>query len=292
MHCSSEENADVFKSARVHLGVLGIITTVTIKCVDAYKLKQTTYSLPFLKGLDMIQETIGNCSDHGKFFYYPNLDRIVVFDIRKTDEEINPPKPSLLWQFARYTGLLQLFFYIFLTLTKSLVPYCFKLLHYINFGTKTEFVEESFRVLHFDCLFSQHVTEWAIPIGRTCDFLREFRDGIMSKNLTVHGPVEIRFVKASDAYLSQTYGRDSTLFNVMMWRPFGREPIDKRPFWQLYEQLSLDYEGRPHWAKVHEMSAEFFTKTYPKFQEFLSVRERLDPNGLFVNDYIKRHLLQ
>jgi len=292
LRCNMTQNSDVFKSALVNLGALGVVITVTIQCVEAYRLKVTTTSLPFFEGLDAIEQKLKNCSTHGKFLYYPNLDEIVAFDISKTNEKPRPLKPSLLWVIARKTGLLELFFLLCLTINKHLAPLCFKLIHFISFGKKTEPVDKNFKVLHFDCLFSQHVDEWCIPQEKTSDFLRSLRNGIKTRDLVVHGPVEVRFVKSSEAFLSPTYGRDSTYFNIVLFRPFGVEPFDKQPYWELYEELMLSYDGRPHWAKVHKMNREFFLKSYPKFKEFLSIREKLDPACLFVNDYLKRHILE
>jgi L-gulonolactone oxidase len=50
-------------------------------------------------------------------------------------------------------------------------------------------------------------------------------------------------------------------------------------------------EGRPHWAKEHAMTPQQLHRMYPKMRAFLQMREQVDPHGLFVNDYIQRHLL-
>ncbi len=48
--------------------------------------------------------------------------------------------------------------------------------------------------------------------------------------------------------------------------------------------------GRPHWGKVHTRDAEYFAGVYPRFGEFTALRDRLDPERLFENDYLRRVL--
>jgi hypothetical protein len=49
-------------------------------------------------------------------------------------------------------------------------------------------------------------------------------------------------------------------------------------------------EGRPHWGKLHYRSADDLAPVYPRFTDFLAVRDRLDPERRFGNDYLRRVL--
>lgn len=51
------------------------------------------------------------------------------------------------------------------------------------------------------------------------------------------------------------------------------------------------FGGRPHWAKAHTCGALELQKMYPNFADFLRVREHADPDGVFLNPYLRRHLL-
>ena len=42
----------------------------------------------------------------------------------------------------------------------------------------------------------------------------------------------------------------------------------------------LDYGGRPHWGKRHFQTAETLAPRYPRFDDFLALRDRLDPDGV------------
>ena len=48
--------------------------------------------------------------------------------------------------------------------------------------------------------------------------------------------------------------------------------------------------GRPHWGKMHTLDAAQLTERYPRFADFIALRERLDPQRRFTNMYLDRVL--
>jgi len=52
----------------------------------------------------------------------------------------------------------------------------------------------------------------------------------------------------------------------------------------------LDHDGRPHWGKLHTRDADWFREAYPRFGDFLAVRDRLDPERRFANAYLRQVL--
>lgn len=58
-----------------------------------------------------------------------------------------------------------------------------------------------------------------------------------------------------------------------------------------FESLLLAHSGRPHWAKSHNCSRTMLAEMYPRFNDFLDVRKRVDPQGVLLNAYTRRHLL-
>ena len=51
-----------------------------------------------------------------------------------------------------------------------------------------------------------------------------------------------------------------------------------------------DYDGRPHWGKLHHQTAATLAPRYPEWDAFQAVRARLDPDGRFRNAYLDRVL--
>lgn len=73
-------------------------------------------------------------------------------------------------------------------------------------------------------------------------------------------------------------------------RPYGK-PVPYKRFWAGYEQIMASFQGRPHWAKAHSVTYERLERSYPRMREFTMIRQRLDPEGMFLNDYLGRHLV-
>jgi L-gulonolactone oxidase len=54
------------------------------------------------------------------------------------------------------------------------------------------------------------------------------------------------------------------------------------------EEIVSRFSGRPHWGKIHFRSATELEGLYPRFGEFLSLRDKLDPMRVFANRYTER----
>jgi L-gulonolactone oxidase len=95
----------------------------------------------------------------------------------------------------------------------------------------------------------------------------------------------VRFAAADDALLSTAAGRESCYVAVHVYRGMEYET-----YFRAVERIMDDYDGRPHWGKRHYQTAATLAPRYPEWDRFQAVRARLDPNGLFVNDYTERVL--
>ena len=56
------------------------------------------------------------------------------------------------------------------------------------------------------------------------------------------------------------------------------------------EPILREAGGRPHWGKVHSRAAADLAPAYDRFDDFLAMRERLDPDRVFANPYLRRVL--
>lgn len=76
-----------------------------------------------------------------------------------------------------------------------------------------------------------------------------------------------------------------------MWsRPYNL-PVPYTALFNRFESILLHNGARPHWAKSHSLTVKQIGELYPKFKEFLRVRMRVDPAGVLLNGYVRRHLL-
>jgi FAD/FMN-containing dehydrogenase len=127
--------------------------------------------------------------------------------------------------------------------------------------------------------------EYALPREAAVGALHEVKAMIERSPLRVSFPVEVRTAPADDITLSTASGRESAYIAVHLYRgtPY-------RAYFTAVERIMTAHGGRPHWGKVHTRDAEYFTEAYPRFAEFTALRDRLDPDRLFGNDYLRRVL--
>ena len=90
LECSASENADVFDAARVGLGAVGLVSTVTLQCVTAFRLHAVEEPAPVddvLRDLDDLVE--GN--DHFEFWVFPYTRTALTRTCRRGGEQPSPP---------------------------------------------------------------------------------------------------------------------------------------------------------------------------------------------------------
>ena len=125
--------------------------------------------------------------------------------------------------------------------------------------------------------------EYNIPYESYQDVVKEMLRLIDKNNYLISFPQEHRFVLADDIYLSPAYNRKSAYIASHVYKG-----MDNKRYFKDLEDLFVDFGGRPHWGKMHTRDAAFFRKVYPKFDDFLQVRAKHDPNGVFLNDHLKK----
>ncbi|EME30498.1 L-gulonolactone oxidase [Galdieria sulphuraria] len=288
--CSETEQPDIFKAAVCGLGCLGIIVKVKIQCEKAFRLYAIQEPLSLDKVLDNMDDWLRS-AEHWRFWWFPHTDKCVVWTANRT-ERPKTPQPSFIsaWFKERLLGYHSLEAMLYLaTFAPSLIPIINRLYFRLLFDEKKEKVDQSDKVFNFDCLFRQYVDEWAIPRRHTVEAMKRLRNLIETSGLYVHFPIEVRFTSADDIWLSPSYGRESCWIGIIMYRPYSKD-VPFKYYFEQFEQIMQSLDGRPHWAKPHGCNSSQFSKMYPRFLEFKQIRERLDPEHIFSNQYIDRVL--
>jgi FAD/FMN-containing dehydrogenase len=127
--------------------------------------------------------------------------------------------------------------------------------------------------------------EYNIPAAMFSTVLKEIEDCITKHHFAVHFPIECRFVHADDIWLSPAYERESAYIAVHMYKG-----MEYKPYFQHIEAIFERYQGRPHWGKMHTLTAAQLSERYPHWDDFRRVRANLDPQGIFLNDYLRQLL--
>lgn len=127
--------------------------------------------------------------------------------------------------------------------------------------------------------------EYAIPRTHGPEALQRVIDVVRRRNLPVMFPIEVRFSAADDAFLSTAHGRDTCYIAVHQY-----SGMEFETYFRAVEEIMTEYAGRPHWGKRHYQTAATLRELYPEWDRFAAVRNRLDPQRVFLNDYTQRVL--
>ena len=124
--------------------------------------------------------------------------------------------------------------------------------------------------------------EYHMPREYAFKAFREVR-ALVEKNFPeTFFPFEFRFVKSDDIWLSPFYGRETC--SMAVHRYFKE---DYQPMFKAVEAIFKKYHGRPHWGKLNTLSGPDMANRYEHWENFKAVRRELDPEGKFLNNYLK-----
>jgi len=292
MRLSAARDADIFNAVRCGLGTIGVITKLTLKLVPAFDLEVSEQESSLDTILSQLPERLK--FDHYRFWYLPHADRAWEWRATRTQPSPGqhpPPRSLIAWLRNRLLGVHVYEAMLYLcSFVPALLPvinryYCHTFLRIPRLSRN-----RSDRQFNFDCLFKQHVNEWAIPVERTAEALRGLRALIADRGFRVHLPIEVRFVKGDDIWLSPSYGRDSCYIGVIAYIPFGRKTTNHEAYFEAFEALMADLDGRPHWAKRFGPDATWLSQRYPRWADFQKIRRQLDPDARLTNSYTDRVL--
>jgi FAD-linked oxidoreductase len=279
VECSEERDAATFRAARVALGALGVISAVTLRVVPAYRLHYTWQREALntvLAGLAGERERNRNF----EFYWFPHTDAALVKRTNLTDA---PAGSRRLMRELNDLALENGAFWLLSELCRrrpSLSPAVARLsAAAVSSGSV---VDDSHRVYATRRLVRFQEMEYSIPADALPGALDELRRMVARERIDVHFPVECRFVRGDDIPLSTAYGRDSAYIAVHMYRgmPYQR-------YFGLAEAIFRRYAGRPHWGKLHTLAAAELRPLYPEWERFQETRRALDPQGMFLNRYLR-----
>jgi L-gulonolactone oxidase len=282
-HCAADRDPDMFAAARVGLGALGIITEVTLRCVDAFVLQADERPAPLATVLADLPGRIAE-NDHFEFYWFPYTDQVQV----KTNNRVPLDDRPL----PRFRGWLDDEFLantVFAGACRlgravpSLVPPISALS--VRALSARTYTGRSDRVFCTPRRVRFTEMEYGLPraaLPEALTALRRLVDGLPFKVLF---PVEVRFTAPDDIWLSHGYRRESAYLAIHQYVGAPYEP-----YFRAFEQVAIGLGGRPHWGKLHYRDAASLRPAYPRFADFLAVRDRLDPDRVFANAYTERVL--
>jgi L-gulono-1,4-lactone dehydrogenase len=303
--CSADENPELFSAARVSVGALGVLSTVTLQCVPAFTLAADERPMALDEVLARFGEfAAGN--DHFEFYWFPYGKNALVKRNNRIPRGDDPPYPPAArpmaktaivsgarnsavpspmprWRrFLEYEVMENAAFGA-LCRTGRAVPVTIKPLNRLAAATlsKRTYSAPSHEVFVTPRRVRFVESEYAVPRESLLDVLAELRAGVAGLNDPVMFPVEVRVAAADDIWLSTAYGRDSAYVAIHQYvgLPYAE-------YFRLFESIATSVGGRPHWGKMHTRDAAYLRSAYPRFADFLLIRDSLDPSRRFANPYL------
>jgi FAD-linked oxidoreductase len=285
LRIDEEENAELLPAARVGLGALGVVVDIDVQCVPAFLLRAVEHPEAADDVLDDF-EARATGADHFECYWWPHTDRVMT----RTNERLpadTPYRPEgrfATWMEERFlqNGVLGL-----KSALGAVLPAATPAIN--RFATRV-YGDRTFTAPSYDVFTSPRDVrfremEYAVPRAAVPDALREVRDAIDRNGWRISFPVEVRATAADDTWLSTAYGRESGY--IAVHRYYREDPTE---YFDAVERIMLAHEGRPHWGKMHGLGADDLRERYPRFDDFLAVRDRLDPDRVFANAYLRRVL--
>ena len=277
IECSKSLNPHIFDVARVSVGALGIITEYTLQAVPSFRLRALEQPMRLDDVLENAHD-LASAHDHFEFFWIPHTKWALTKRNNRTEDELQP--------LPRVKGWIEKTFmenYAFGALCRvgrarpSLIP---RLATALPSSGSREYVDQSFKIFASPRIVRFYEMEHALPVEGLVPALREIRAMVDRKGYLLNFPVEVRFTKGDDVPLSTAFGRDSAYIAVHVYKGMECEP-----FFRDVEDILRAYDARPHWGKMHYRDAEELSKLYPRWDEFIALRNQLDPQRTFSNVY-------
>ena len=286
LSCTPSEHADVLDVARVGLGALGILTSITFRVEPLFVLEAVEQPMGWDEALAAYDE-LTEAADHVDVYWFPHTDRVQVKQNLRRGTDLASARPLSKAQLLLDDHLLQNTAFGALTAGLNRVPRAIPAVNRLSSRLLSDrrYSDVAHRVLTAERHVVFREMEYAVPRADGLEVLREVRRRLDASSLRISFPVELRTAPADDVPLSTASGRDSFYLAFHTHRD-----AEHRDYFALLEPVLRAAGGRPHWGKVHTRTAADLAPAYPRFEEFLRMRERLDPHRVFANDHLRRVL--
>lgn len=283
---SDESTPEMMQAVRCSLGLLGVFSTLTFEAQPVYRLKiveqpmkDEVWTANFRQWLEDYEFV--------RVLWLPHTDYgYVILGERIGDDEHVEEQPAP--KYHRHRREVSKFLYARTVRYPRFTRIANKILRTFFFNKK---------VVSSGTLYGATVTkkrgstlelgEWSVAMDRFDELFAELKTRLESRenNAYAHIPMDVRFLKGDNTWLSQAEGRDTVTVGIVTR---NAEFADQYEAFDLVEEVFLNHDGRPHWAKRFKAGPEELSQVWPRFNDFVELRRRMDPEGRFLNPYLAR----
>ncbi len=286
LRATHDEHLDVLELARIGLGALGVLTSVTFAVEPLFLLEAVEEPMSWAEAVGSFDELTA-ANHHVDMYWFPHTDRMLTKRNNRLDDDLSEARPLSRFRERLDDDLLSNRLFGLETAALNRLPRVIPLANRLNarmLGART-YSNVAHRVFTTERRVVFREMEYAVPREVGLVVLDEVRAALEASDLRISFPVEIRVAPADDIPLSTASGRDSFYLAFHTHRR-----AEHAAYFGLLEPILRAHGGRPHWGKVHTQQAADLAEVYPRFGDFLAMRDRLDPDGVFANAYLRRVL--
>ncbi|HEY9374785.1 MAG TPA: D-arabinono-1,4-lactone oxidase [Streptomyces sp.] len=281
--CSEKENPEVFAAARIGLGALGVITAITFAVEPLFLLTAREEPMSFDRVTSEF-DALHAENEHFEFYWFPHTDNC---NTKRNNRSAGPEAPlGRLSAWVDDELLSNGVFQLACSLGRAVPPVVPSIAKLSSRALSARtYTDIPYKVFTSPRRVRFVEMEYALPREAAVAALRELKAMIESSPLKISFPVEVRTAPADDIALSTASDRETAYIAVHVYKgtPY-------RGYFNAVERIMTAHGGRPHWGKVHTRDAAYLSEAYPRFGEFIALRDRLDPDRRFGNDYLRRVL--
>jgi len=278
-----DSEPDLLRAARVAVGSLGIVYSVTVRTVPAYTVNRVDSPKPLGEALESL-DALNAGTDHFEFYVFPGTEVALCRESRRTQEPPAPKHPAAVYlQEVMLENWVGMVFSASVRARPAFAPVAARLASR-GIGRATK-VDASYKVFASERHIKFTEMEYAVPREHGRELIEQVLEVAARPELHVAWPIEVRFVKGDDSFLSPSHEQDTCYVAVHQDRKLAWEPYFRR-----VEEIACELGGRPHWGKRHFREAADLAPAYPRWNDFQAARKHLDPDGVFTNAYTDRVL--
>jgi FAD-linked oxidoreductase len=281
--CSADQAADLFQAARIGLGALGVLTAVTFRVVPAFLLTAREEPMSWAEVIARLDE-LASANEHFEFYWFPHTDGCLT---KRNNRSDGPPRPLPRWRHQLDDEFLSNTLFGATCRLGQRYPAVIPAINGIAgkaLGART-YTDAAYRVFTSPRRVRFKEQEYAIPREHLAEALTAIRDLFSRHAWRISFPIEVRIAPGDDVWLSTAYGRGTAYIAIHV---FHTSPHEE--YFREVEAVMTAFGGRPHWGKLHTRDAAYLRGVYPRFADFVTLRDQLDPARRFGNPYLEQVL--
>ncbi|MBD9621651.1 FAD-binding protein [Ensifer sp. ENS06] len=254
-----ETTPDLLEAARVSVGMLGVISEITLQAMQSYNLHEKLWRCTFDEMIEQHDELAAKHRHFG-FFWCPVPESRHCYCLPDTASVSTTDKTSDVCEMK------------VIDITEE-----------APMERGFEKIAYSSEIYPIEYVPNFHELEYAVPVAHGKEAVKAVRKLMLEKHPTCIYPIEYRFTAGDTGWISPFFEQDSITLSVS-----GEPGTDYWEYLKDVDTILRQYGSRPHWGKLHFLGAEDVTALYPRAGDFRALRAKVDPEGRFLNDHLQQ----